>query len=365
MFNNRYSQKKVLITGNTGFKGAWLSLWLKKLGAEVVGLSDTVPTTPSHFEAAGLDKLIDTRFVDIRNCVEVNKVVKEVDPDFIFHMAAQALVKKSYEDPVGTFEINAMGTANILQSVRQLTNKCNLILITSDKCYENVETYYGYREDDQLGGADPYSASKASAEIIISSFTRSFFEDPTDIRLAIARAGNVIGGGDWATDRLVPDMVKSWNANIQVDIRRPMATRPWQLVLEPLSGYLALGAKLDADEKLHGEAFNFGPAAEVVFPVKDVAQALESQLVGLKVVVDETQAYFHEAGLLKLCCDKALSKLSWKSVLDFNETLDFTANWYKNFYSEDVLVKTFSDSQLDDYINLARDRKLGWVQDAN
>lgn len=362
MLNEIYRHKKVLVTGHTGFKGAWLCLWLKKMGAEVVGLSDKVPTTPSHFEAGSIESMVDSHFVDIRDAEKVAEVIQSAQPDFLFHMAAQALVKPSYDNPLETVEINAMGTANVLAGLSKLKNPCSAVFITSDKCYENVETYYGYREDDRLGGADPYSASKATAEIIISSFQRSFFESPDPVRIAVARAGNVIGGGDWSADRLVPDIVKSWDAGEKVTIRRPQATRPWQLVLEPLSGYLQLGARLSESADLHGVAFNFGPPADAVFPVRDVVLELKKHLSGMDLTIDESQANFHEAGLLKLCCDKALSMLGWRPVLDFNETLEMTAGWYRNFYEKSEPVQDFSMQQLNRYISLAEQRQLPWSQ---
>ena len=362
MINDIYRNKKVLVTGHTGFKGAWLSLWLSKMGAEVIGLSDSVPTNPSHFVAGGIESIVETHFADIRDAQKVAEIVQSVKPDFVFHMAAQALVKPSYSNPLETVEINAMGTANVLAALGKLDNLCNAVFITSDKCYENVETYYGYREDDRLGGSDPYSASKATAEIIISSFQRSFFASPDPVRLAVARAGNVIGGGDWSEDRLVPDIVKSWDAKEKVVIRRPQATRPWQLVLEPLSGYLQLGAQLSQSTDLHGESFNLGPPADAVFPVRDVVVELKKHLNGLDLTIDESQANFHEAGLLKLCCDKALSVMGWKPVLDFNETLEMTASWYRNFYEKSVPVQQFSEQQLDRYISLAEQRNLPWCR---
>jgi len=233
--------KRVLVTGHTGFKGTWMTMWLGRMGAEVVGIADRIPTTPSHFDAAGLDDTITTHWLDIRDTEAIPNTIAEIAPDFVFHMAAQALVKASYDDPVGTYTTNAIGTANVLEGLRKLTNECTAILITSDKCYENVETYYGYREDDRLGGADPYSASKAAAEIIISSHTRSFFgNDDRNVRIGVTRAGNVVGGGDWAADRLVPDVVRAWSKGENVTIRRPQATRPWQHVLEPISRRRAL-----------------------------------------------------------------------------------------------------------------------------
>ncbi len=368
MFNDVFKGKKVLVTGHTGFKGTWMTLWLQQMGADVVGIADRIPTQPSHYEAAGLSDSVKTHWLDIRDTVAVPAAIAEEAPDFIFHMAAQALVKASYDDPVGTYSTNAIGTANVLEGLRKLTNQCTAILITSDKCYENVETYYGYREDDRLGGADPYSASKAAAEIIISSHTRSFFggdDSERNVRIAVTRAGNVVGGGDWAADRLVPDVARAWSNKENVTIRRPQATRPWQHVLEPISGYLQLAAELNSRPELHGEAFNFGPPAEAVNPVRDVVIALKEHLPGLDLTIDESQAHFHEAGLLKLTCDKALSYLGWTPVLDFDETMKSSGEWFASYYTDGAAtIKNVTDAQLARYTELAAERGLPWAADA-
>lgn len=363
MFNGTYQGKKVLVTGHTGFKGTWMTMWLQALGAEVVGISDAIPTDPSHFDAAGLDATMTTHWVDIRDTDAIPAIVADEAPDFVFHMAAQALVKASYDDPVGTYAVNAIGTANMLEGLRRLTNECAAVFITSDKCYENIETYYGYREDDRLGGADPYSASKAAAELLISSHTRSFFDnDDRTVRICSVRAGNVVGGGDWAADRLVPDVARSWSQGENVTIRRPQATRPWQHVLEPISGYLQMGAELATRPELHGEAFNFGPPAEAVYPVRDVVVALKAHLPGLDLTIDESQAHFHEAGLLKLSCDKALSYLQWTPVLDFDETMEMSGEWFARYYNAGADgIADYSRGQLEHYTSLAAKRGLAWA----
>jgi len=283
-FKETYLNKKVLVFGHTGFKGSWLTLWLRELGANIVGASlEKEITKPSHFDVAGLDNHCESHYLDIRNYDEVLDVVREVKPEYVFHLAAQSLVKQSYINPIETFTTNSIGTANILQALRSLEDQCIAILITSDKCYENIETYYGYRETDRLGGKDPYSASKAAAEIIIRSYVHSFLTDVDSIRIATARAGNVIGGGDWALDRLVPDIMKAWSSGEQVEIRSPKSTRPWQHVLEPLSGYLLLGSEINKRAELHGESFNFGPKSEDIFPVADVVEILQKELNGLSI----------------------------------------------------------------------------------
>jgi len=361
MFGQAYDGKRVLVTGHTGFKGTWLTQWLQRLGATVVGVSDKVPTTPSHFEAAGVAATMQSHELDVRS-PELAELIGDESPDFVFHLAAQALVKESYDNPADTFSTNAIGTANVLDGLRRIDTPCTAILITSDKCYENVETYYGYRETDRLGGADPYSASKAAAELVISSYHRSFFEKPEPVRLAVTRAGNVVGGGDWAADRLVPDIVRAWDAGEKVSIRRPQATRPWQHVLEPLSGYLHLGAELAQRGELHGEAFNFGPPAEAVNPVRDVVLALQEYLPDLDLVIDESGATFHEAGLLKLSCDKALSSLGWQPVLDFDQTMKMTAEWYREFYAGPASgMAEVTNRQLSHYSRQASGLGLPWA----
>ncbi|MBT7754317.1 MAG: CDP-glucose 4,6-dehydratase, partial [Gammaproteobacteria bacterium] len=236
-----FKDKRVLVTGHTGFKGSWLTLWLVRLGAKVIGLSDDVPTTPSNFEVNNISKIIEDNRVDIRNYDLVSNIVNSANPDFVFHLAAQSLVRESYDQPLKTFEINAMGTANILQALISVDKKVTVVMITSDKAYDNVEWVWGYKETDRLGGKDPYSASKGMAELVIKTYFESFIKNKTDnITLGIARAGNVIGGGDWAKDRIVPDCIRSWSINQSVKIRNPNSTRPWQHVFEPLSGYLSL-----------------------------------------------------------------------------------------------------------------------------
>ena len=269
-FNNVYNQKKVLITGNTGFKGSWLTIWLKQLGAEVYGISIDIPSQPSNFLVSKLDEVIKTKFIDINNLESLNEEIKYIQPDFIFHLAAQPIVFDSYKNPINTFNTNIIGTCNILESVRHLTKNCVVILITSDKCYDNVEWIWGYKETDHLGGKDPYSASKAAAEIVIHSYYESFFKKSNNIRIASVRAGNVIGGGDWADSRIIPDAIRSWSENLTLQIRSPKSTRPWQHVLEPLSGYLFLGQQLFNNINLSGEAFNFGPNDLSNFTVEEL-----------------------------------------------------------------------------------------------
>ncbi len=360
-FQNAFEGTKVLVTGHTGFKGTWMTMWLQELGAEVVGVADGILTDPAHFVAAGVDSTMTTHWIDIVDTDAVTEVIADEAPDFVFHMAAQALVHASYVDPIRTYNVNVLGHANVLEGLRRVSKPCAAVMITSDKCYENVETYYGYREDDRLGGADPYSASKAAAEIIVSSHTRSFFAD-SPVRIGVARAGNVVGGGDWSADRLVPDVARAWSHGENVTIRRPQSTRPWQHVLEPISGYLQLAAELTRRPELHGEAFNFGPPAAAVNTVREVVTALQRDFVTLDLTIDESQAHFPEAGLLKLVCDKAMSLLGWSCVLDFDETMKMTADWYARFYNDGSDgIGEYSRAQLFDYTQLGAERGLAWA----
>ncbi|MBT8567969.1 CDP-glucose 4,6-dehydratase [Polynucleobacter paneuropaeus] len=364
-FNNIFENKTVLITGHTGFKGSWLTAWLLSLGAKVVGVSLDPPTTPSHFSEAALGGgLVKDLRIDVRNQKMLIEALVEAQPDFVFHMAAQALVKKSYLDPLETWEVNVIGTLNILEALRNLKKKCVAIMITSDKCYDNIEWVWGYRETDTLGGPDPYSASKGAAELVIKSQIKSFFQDDSsNVLIAVARAGNVIGGGDWAQDRIVPDCVKAWALNQTVELRNPLSTRPWQHVLEPLGGYLSLAASLEKNSKLHGEVFNFGPRAIHNHSVLDLVKEIGkfwNQVSWLDVSNQDMGPY--ESALLKLNCDKALFYLDWHAVMDFEDTVRMTAQWYKNFYQGDGSILEFTKRQISEYVNLAKEKQLTWAQ---
>jgi CDP-glucose 4,6-dehydratase len=358
-----FSGRKVLVTGHTGFKGSWLSVWLARLGAKVTGYSDGVPTHPAHFDAAHLDKLVNHVTGDVRDGARVRELVHALAPDFVFHLAAQPLVRLSYEDPLRTLDTNFMGTVNVLEALRGLKSPCTAVMITSDKCYDNVEQVWGYRENDALGGKDPYSASKGAAELAIRTYASSFFSHPGSVvRLAVARAGNVIGGGDWAADRIVPDCVRAWSQGRPVIIRNPRATRPWQHVLEPLSGYLTLAARLHSDLELNGEPFNFGPPAAQNHSVGDLLDAMQGSwpAASREHVSEAGQVY--EAGLLKLCCDKALQRLGWQPVLDFEETVAFTADWYRSYYQErsEPSILALTEGQIARYEVLAAERGAVW-----
>ena len=331
-----FLNKKVLITGNTGFKGSWLSVWLNLLGAKIYGLALDPPTNPSLFEKAKLSRITVNNIIDIRDSEKVINLIEKIKPDFIFHLAAQPLVKYSYSNPVETWQTNVIGTVNILESLRLLKNKCIGIIITSDKCYENQEWEWGYRENDKLGGSDPYSGSKGSAELAFTSYYKSFFSDSSlnNIRIASARAGNVIGGGDWAKDRIVPDCIKAWSQKMSVIIKSPDSTRPFQHVLEPLSGYLSLAEQLTFNSKLSGQSFNFGPSSNSNYKVIDVVKELSKSWGESNWEVQIDKNIYSETKLLKLNCDKSLSLLNWQPNLDFKTTMELTSSWYYDFYNK-------------------------------
>lgn len=359
---NIYKNKKVLITGHTGFKGTWLTTWLLKLGAEVAGYSIGIPSQPSHFEELELDKKIKHFLGDIRDYDRFFDVCQEFKPEFIFHLAAQPLVRESYSNPKETFEVNMSGTLNVLEAIRNMSNVVKVgIIITSDKCYDNVEWVYGYREDDKLGGEDPYSGSKGAAELISKSYMHSFFKIGFP-NIATVRAGNVIGGGDWAKDRIIPDIVRSWSDKKPVEIRSPYSTRPWQHVLEPLSGYLCLGAELYKQDSLYRNmSFNFGPDSKVN---KNVEELITEMVLRWDKCPGWINNYINdgkaEANLLKLSCDRANILLKWYPVMDFIETIDYTVNWYLNYYEKRKDIFEFTLQQIEFFTQRAKERKIEW-----
>jgi CDP-glucose 4,6-dehydratase len=366
MLSKNYQGKKVLVTGHTGFKGSWLTAWLLKMGAKVCGLSDQIPTNPSMFVELGLDQKIEHHFCDIRDFKGVSKILTEFAPDYVFHLAAQPIVSVSYEDPLSTISTNVMGTSVLLEALRLWNQPCNVVVITSDKCYENVEWVFGYKETDHLGGKDIYSGSKGAAEVIFHAYYNSFFKNPKNkIRLATGRAGNVIGGGDWAKDRIVVDCMKNWADGKIVELRSPEATRPWQHVLEPLSGYLTLGSQLNSDNRLLGESFNFGPRSEQNRTVLELLTDLSQQWNFNKAedaysVTDNIP--FHEAGLLKLNCDKALFNLRWEANLSYKECVKMVGEWYYSFYKMEKDMYKLTLDQITQYEDLAMKRDLIWNQ---
>ncbi len=364
MFNNIYKDKKVLITGSTGFKGSWLSVWLVQLGAEVIGFSNGIPTYPSMYEDLNISKLINSYDGDIRNLDEVKNCINNEKPDFIFHLAAQPIVSESYANPIETITTNTIGSMNIMEALRAIDWQCSVVLITSDKSYDNLEWVWGYKESDMLGGKDIYSGSKGAAELIIKSYFHSFLQDSTFVKLAVARAGNVIGGGDWAKDRIIVDCIKAWSSDQSVQIRCPKATRPWQHVLEPLSGYLCLGQALFEKSKFSGEAFNFGPRAEQNRTVIELIEKLSTQvkMTGNNKpynIVDDIP--FKESSLLKLNCDKALFHLKWEALLNYEDTIKYTAAWYSDYILDSSNLLDLTIQQIKDYENEAEKRGYIWT----
>ena len=360
----QFEGTSVLITGHTGFKGAWLTAWLKQLGAKVVGIALDPPTQPSHFAVARMaDSMSDLR-IDIRELDVIEDAIVSAQPDFVFHLAAQALVRHSYDYPLDTWQTNVLGTLNVLEALRKLDKPCAAVFITSDKCYDNVEWVWGYRETDALGGPDPYSASKGAAELAIRSHIKSYFPKATSkVRIASARAGNVIGGGDWAADRIVPDCVRAWAKNEAVDLRNPHSTRPWQHVLEPLSGYLSLAVALSQRPEMHGEPFNFGPPAQQNHSVLELVQQMAlnwDQVRWQNVSQSATGPY--ESGLLKLNCDKALHYLQWRAVMGFEDTVRMTSEWYRAYYQPAAEISATTMAQIEAYTALAQQQGLLWAQ---
>jgi len=352
MFENTYKNKKVLITGHTGFKGSWLAIWLKELGGEVVGYALDPPSNPNNFEATKLQEKITHIHGDVRDLDHLLETFSKYQPEFVFHLAAQPIVRLSYDEPKLTFDTNVGGTVNVFEAVRKTISVKVLVNITSDKCYENKEWVWGYRENDPMGGYDPYSASKGCSELVFSAYLKSFFSQKNSgdmfrkpgvsgtcpqnsiIGAASARAGNVIGGGDWGKDRLVPDCIRALSRHQLIGIRSARAVRPWQHVLEPLGGYLLLGAALYQDPQNYSGAWNFGPDDSSHLTVAEMTDRL-IKYWGDGAWDDLSDPHaLHEANLLKLNCDKAHAELNWRSVLTIDECLQMTADWYKEFYSE-------------------------------
>jgi CDP-glucose 4,6-dehydratase len=363
-FCGTYRNKRVLVTGHTGFKGSWLSLWLECLGAQVFGFSVDRPTSPCLFEVIGLDERVRSFQGDVRDCAELKRVFEEVQPDIVFHLAAQPLVRPSYEEPRKTFETNLMGTVNVLECIRATASVQAAVLITSDKCYENVEWEYGYRETDRLGGIDPYSASKACAEVAISSYLRCFFQGESAPKISSTRAGNVIGGGDWAKDRIVPDCMRAWAEQKIVPVRNPRATRPWQHVLEPLSGYLWLGScLLRGVGGLAGESFNFGPKPEVTQTVEQLIREVGKHWPQGRYEIEESPNHGKkESGLLKLCCDKARERLAWEQVMNFETTAAMTSLWYREYYLKGEGMQAFTQEGIKAYTQVALTAGMSWAR---
>ena len=365
-FQNTYHGKRVLVTGHTGFKGSWLCEWLLALGAEVTGFALPPPTEPALFNQLGLATRLRDLRGDVRDLPAVQNALKVARPDFVFHLAAQPLVLLSYAQPVETYATNVMGTVNVLEAVRLAEAPCTVVVVTTDKCYENNGRLHDYREGEPMGGHDPYSSSKGAVELIVSAYRRSYFSSPNSVvRLASARAGNVIGGGDWALDRIVPDCIRSLQRGEVIPVRHPRATRPWQHVLEPLSGYLWLAARLQAsvaDLSQIASSFNFGPTPASSRPVADLVAEVLRHWPGRTQDQSETGAV-HEAALLSLSIEKARSVLAWQPVWDFATTVDHTVAWYRQVSSDTALATTLTRRQITDYQTDARQQKLAWTHE--
>ena len=355
-YKNLFKNKKVIITGHTGFKGSWLTAWLLKLGAKVTGISLNIPTNPSHFKTLEIDKKITNFFTDIREFKKFKKIINKTKPDFIFHLAAQALVKESYQEPLSTFSINTMGTLNLMEILKSYDRKCIVVIITSDKVYKNLESKKGYKETSTLGGIDPYSGSKAAAELVIHSYLNSYFlKKNKKISIAIARAGNVIGGGDWAKNRLIPDCIKAWSKNKKVFLRNPSSTRPWQHVLEAIWGYLNLAARLKFEKKLHGEAFNFGPNQKNNHSVIQIVNLIKKDWENIKWEFKKDRKVY-ETNILKLDSSKSFKLLKWKCALNIKETMQMVSEWYKKFYFDNSSGKNITFEQISLYEEIIKRR---------
>ena len=360
LFDSIYKGKKVLITGNTGFKGSWLTYWLVKMGANVKGISLKEKTTPNHFSLLNLD--IETDFMDINNFNELEKSINNFKPEIIFHLAAQPLVRKSYFNPLETLNTNIIGTANIFEISKKLKSLRAIVNVTTDKCYLNKEINTGYIETDALGGYDPYSASKACSEIITSSYRNSFFNQKDynkshSVLIASARAGNVIGGGDWSEDRLIPDLIKASSNNKKTIIRSPKSIRPWQHVLEPLTGYLLIGNKLLLKDKIFADSWNLGPSKNEFNSVAEVVNIAKKHWGKINFEFQENKD-LHEAKLLKLNSNKAYNLLNWKSIWKLEEAVEKTVLWCKEFEEKNIIS---TEIQLEEYIHVAKKEKLTWT----
>lgn len=364
MFNNCYKDKCILVTGHTGFKGSWLSLWLLELGADVIGYSIDIPSRPSNFEVLNLEKRLHHIRGDINDIEQLNRVFEEFSPDIVFHLAAQSITRLSYDIPHETFWANLGGTVNILECIRMSKSVKAAVIVTSDKCYQNLEWMRGYREDDRLGGDDPYSASKGCAEIACHSYIKSFYSGEDSPRVSTSRPGNAIGGGDWGIDRIIPDCIRAFSKGKGLNIRNPGATRPWQHVLEPLSGYLWLGVNLFENNKtVRGESFNFGPSDKVDRSVEELVIEFARTWKGGKWYnTDTPDTGKKEAILLKLNCDKAHYLLKWRALLPFEDTVRMTADWYMAFYNGEEDMQGFTIRQIERYTNLAQQSGLIWTR---
>lgn len=360
-FKSIYNGKKVLITGHTGFKGSWLAIWLKQLGADVYGYALEPYSDMDNFVICGLGNEINHCIGDIRDKEKLSAYFTKVQPDIAFHLAAQPLVLLSYTDPVGTFETNLMGTVNFFDAVRKTASVKVAINVTSDKCYDNKEWIWGYRENDPMGGKDPYSASKGCSELITASYMNSFFQAENRCSIASARAGNVIGGGDWAENRIVPDYFRAVKENRKLIIRNPYATRPWQHVLEPLSGYLSLGANMYAEGNKFSGGWNFGPEDSANYSVQELIEQILLIDNSGGYIIQDSNVKPHEANLLKLDVSKAVNTLKWRPVLNFIETISFTVSGYMDDLDGKYLFEK-RNNQIKSYVKKAFEKNISWAE---
>ena len=353
---NNFKGKRILITGHTGFKGSWLSLWMHHNKAKVLGISDRVPTQPSHFKLLNIKGKLLSKMIDITDLNKLKKIFLTFKPDYVFHLAAQAIVKSSYENPVRTWHSNLIGTVNVLECLRFVEKKTIAVIITSDKAYKNLEIKRGYKESDVLKGYDPYGASKSSADIAINSYYHSYFSKKNSkVLISIARAGNVIGGGDWSPNRIVTDCIKSWSKNKKATIRNPKSTRPWQHVLDVINGYTQLAIKLNRNSKLNGEAFNFGPD-NTNLKVIDVLNRMKFYWPKINWQIKKKDK-FKENKLLHLNSLKAKKYLKWSTVLNFDNSIKFTVDWYKNYLKNKKNIYKYSLSQISQYKKILEKNK--------
>jgi CDP-glucose 4,6-dehydratase len=358
LFKGIYKGARVLVTGHTGFKGSWLCLWLKALGAELTGFSLNPPSEPNHFELLKLN--MNHVIGDLRHKETLQRVFDQAKPEVVFHLAAQPLVRRSYQNPAETFETNVLGTVNLLEAARNTDSVKAIVNVTSDKCYDNREWVWGYRENDPMGGHDPYSCSKGCAELVTQTYQRSFFHahSGNQALLASVRSGNVIGGGDWGEDRLIPDVIRAVSRNETTHIRSPRAIRPWQHVLDPLSGYLMLGWRLFAGERKSAEAWNFGPTNPEAITVQSLVERMNHLWPAIKYEINQDPSAPHEVTFLKLDCTKAHHLLGWQSVWTQSQAIRQTCSWYRSYLEE---KKVGSHKQLQTYIQAAREKRLPWV----
>lgn len=360
-FNNVFKDKTVLLTGHTGFKGSWLTLWLHNLGAKVIGFSKDIPTEPSHFELLNLEEKCISIIGNINQKNDLYKVFEKYQPELVFHLAAQSVVGYSYDNPIETFESNVMGTINVFECCRKVNSVKAIVNVTSDKCYQNDEQNIAFTESSPMGGNDPYSCSKGAAELITNCYRNSFFKN-RNIYLGSARAGNVIAGGDWTQDALMADTVNAISRNEKMIIRSPYATRPWQFVLEPLSGYLLLAQKLLEEGELFSEGWNFGPSDKESINVLDMLILFKNNWDKISYDYNKQVDFYKEAKYLRLDCTKASENMNWKSVWPIQKAVEKTAQWYKNYYEKGEIL---SEIHLQEYISDARELGYDWASGDN